>query len=75
MTAQCVAVATVAGSQVIVPDDTCSAALVLVDSATYATLATNPLLIPIEAAPVLMLATLGLFIAAYSIRKANEALD
>lgn len=76
MTAQCVAVVTLqSGEQAIAPDATCSQSLVLVDAGTYAAMADNPLLIPMDQAPGLMLATLGLFVAAWSAKVARRALD
>ncbi len=76
MAAVCVAVVTLAdGSEVIAPDATCAQGLVLVDQATYATLASNPLMIPMDQASTLMLATLGLFVAAYTGKLARRALD
>ncbi|MDR3451927.1 MAG: hypothetical protein P4L96_03865 [Rhodoferax sp.] len=73
--AQCVAIATDAnGLQVIVPDDTCAQALVLVDSTTYATLASNPLMLSLSDASYVIVGACTLFLAAWSIRMAIKAL-
>lgn len=75
MTAQCVAIGTDAtGMQVIVPDDTCAQSLMLIDSATYATLASNPLMIPMDQAPLLVGGALVLVIGAWSVRMAIKVL-
>ncbi len=76
MPALCVAVITLAdGTQVLAPDATCAQGLVVVDQATYTTIAQNPLMIPMDQAPTLMLATLGLFVAAFTGKLARRALD
>ena len=76
MPALCVAVITLAdGTQVVAPDATCAQGLVVVPADAYAAMAQNPLLIPMDQAPALMLATAGLFVAAYTARSARRALD
>lgn len=76
MPALCVAVVTLAdGSQVVAPDATCAQGLVLVDQGTYSTMVMNPLMIPMDQAPVVMLATVGLFVAAWSGKQARRAIE
>lgn len=76
MPALCVSVVTLAdGTQVLAPDATCAQGLVVVPVDAYAAMAQNPLLIPMDQAPTLMLATLGLFVAAWTAKQARRALD
>ena len=76
MPALCVAVVTLAdGTQVLAPDATCAQGLVVVPGDVYAAMAQNPLLIPMDQAPGLMLAALGLFVAAYTGKLARRAIE
>ncbi len=76
MPALCVAVVALAdGTEVLSPDATCAQGLVVVDQAAYVAMATNPLMIPMDQAPTLMLVTLGLFVAAYTGKLVRRALD
>lgn len=77
MSYQCVQIAVISGTgqEVIVPASDCSAGLMLVDPAAAIALAQNPLLIPPDAVFPIVLALLGLFIAAWVPRMATKALD
>lgn len=73
--AQCVAIATDAnGLQVVVPDNSCAQALVLLDSTTYATLSSNPLMLSLSDAGYVISGACALFLAAWSVRMAIKAL-
>lgn len=73
--AQCVAISSIASQPVIVPDDGCTAGLVLVDAAGNAALAQSPGFIPIADAPLLMFSSVGLIIVAWVMRMAAKTLD
>ena len=75
MQAQCVLIGSVAGSPVIVPDDTCSGSLVISDAATYAAAAQNPLLMPVEVVWAIAPALLVLMATAFVMRQTRKALD
>jgi hypothetical protein len=76
MTALCVGVVTLSdGTQVLTPEPTCASQLVVVDSKSYQALQESPAFIPMSEAPGLMLATLGLFVAAWTAKIARRALD
>lgn len=63
------------GRQYIVVDNTCSSGFVLVPHDAALALMQNPLAIPLEAAGPMLWATLGLFVAAYSVKVVRKALD
>ena len=71
---QCVSVGSVAGTPAVVPDDTCTAGLVLVDASQASAMAVNPLLLPLEATGPMALATLGLFVVAFIVRALRAVL-
>jgi hypothetical protein len=76
MTAICVAVATLPdGTQYLTPQPTCEAGLIVMDTRSFQAVQESPAFIPMSEAPGLMLATLGLFVAAWSAKVARRALD
>lgn len=76
MSPLCVTVVTTAdGLQVLTPEPTCQSGLVVMDAKSYQAVQESPAFIPMSEAPGLMLATLGLFVAAWSVKMSRRVLD
>ena len=77
MTAACVSFAAAASgaASAVVADPTCADGFVLVDGATYAAMANNPLLIPLDTVWTIAPALLLMFATAFGMRQTRKALD